>query len=209
MPDEPTEVEPITVVGQRRKKPTDSFPYHPGSQPVTPPRLGQQPVLRDNPCETGSKRREWDADAAAAEAKRRFEQAAHARGEQLGHREQTSVLHKSGATTAVGPLGTGPIGSGSAPYDFTGINIRDIVGIIHNHPGGTLIPSAGDWAVYDGLGADITAAGGDGSKLLMYIVGATYPPGGPAPTWRIFVYDLRNRSETIMGPEVNPEGDPC
>lgn len=88
--------------------------------------------------------------------------------------------------------------------------MKDVVGIIHNHPGGTLVPSAADWtSVYDKMALDITAAGGNGDRLLMYVIGATYPPGGPAPTWRIFVYDQRNRTEAVMGPEVNPAGEPC
>lgn len=128
MPDDPTEVEPITVVGQRRTSTTALFPYHPVSQPVSPPKQGQQPVL-NNPCDDGNRRREWDADAAAAEAKRRFELAAQSRGEQLGHREQTAVLYKSGSGVAVGVIGAGPIGTGSATYDLTGINIKDVIGI--------------------------------------------------------------------------------
>ncbi|HEY8995356.1 MAG TPA: hypothetical protein VIM71_11880 [Lacunisphaera sp.] len=179
------------------------------SQPVSPPKQGQQPVL-NNSCEDGNRRREWDADAAAAEAKRRFGLAAQSRGEQLGHREQTAVLYKSGSGVAVGVIGAGPIGTGSAAYDLTGIDIKDVIGIIHNHPGGTLIPSAADWtSVYDRMVRYINNAGGDGNKLLMYVIGATYPPGGPAPTWRIFVYDQRNRTEAVMGPEVNPAGEPC
>lgn len=192
MPDDPTGVDPIATVGQRRTSTGAPFPPRPAASP-----------------EQERQRWEWDTDAAAAEAKRRFERAAQGRAEQLGHREQSAVLYKSGAGVAVGPLGTGERGTGSAPYNFTGIAVKDVVGIIHNHPGGTLIPSAADWnSVYDRLGADITAAGGDGSKLLMYIIGATYPPGGPAPTWVIFVYDQRNRAEAVHGPEVNPAGQP-
>lgn len=190
MPDDPPRVGPIAAFGQRR---TDTAKPFPGKPP-----------------ETEDERWEWNTDAAAAEAKRRFDQAAKGRGEQLGHREQSAVLYKSGAGVAVGTLGTGAIGTGSAPYNFTGIAMKDVVGIIHNHPGGTLIPSAADWnSVYDRLGTDITAAGGDGSKLLMYIIGATYPPQGPRPTWVIFVYDHRNRTEAVHGPEVNPAGQPC
>jgi hypothetical protein len=190
MPDNPPGVEPIAAVGQRRTNTANPFPRQ--------------------PSDAEDDRWEWNTDAAAAEAKRRFDVAAHGRGEQLGHREQSAVLYKSGAGVAVGALGTGAIGTGSARYDFTGIAMKDVIGIIHNHPGGTLIPSAADWnAVYDRMTLDITAAGGDGGRLLMYIIGATYPPEGPKPTWRIFVYDPRNRNETVHGPEVNPAAQPC
>jgi len=45
-------------------------------------------------------------------------------------------LYKSGSGVAVGVIGAGPIGTGSAAYDLTGIDIKDVIGIIHNHPGG-------------------------------------------------------------------------
>jgi len=185
MPEEVTEVEEITVVGQRRTDSATPFPRHPHSGAVwQQPDASRTPDEWENPCASAERKREWDTDAAAAEAMREFMKAAQARGEQLGHREQTALLHQPGGGVVVGPIGTGPIGTGSAPYITTGIDMRNVRGLIHNHPGGTLRPSALDWGVYDRMVADIRTAGGAGS-LLMYIIGATYPPGGPAPTWRI------------------------
>lgn len=213
MPDDPTEVGEIAITGQRRAAPEFLFPVH--SYPLP------EGLEHDNEevggegtagsiCDDPALREEWDKDAAAAAAKAAFEAAAAGRGEQLGHREQTSVIHRGAeGETTYGPVTPGPIGTGSASFDFTGINLRDVVGIIHNHPGGSQRPSGPDWAILDDLKLRVTNAGGDPSAVRMYIVAPTYTAGNPNPNWRIFVYDDRNRTGGETGPEVNPDGVPC
>ncbi|MDP2260242.1 MAG: hypothetical protein Q8J89_11055 [Caulobacter sp.] len=212
MPDGPTEVETLVVTGQRRSTPQQVFPVHsyplPSGLETGDAQIGDADGL-GSICDDPVLREEWDRDAAAAAAKSAFEAAAAGRNEQLGHREQTSVLHSSGGGMAIGPIGTGALGTGAASYDFTDINMADVGGLIHNHPGGSQRPSAADWAVFDQLKIDVATAGGNPSALRIYIVAPTYTAGNPNPQWRIFVYDDRNRSGGETGPEVNPDGTPC
>lgn len=212
MPEEPTEVETIVITGQRRAAPEFLFPVHSYPLPEGLEHDNEEvggEATAGSICDDPALREEWDKDAAAAAAKAAFDSAAAERGEQLGHREQTVVLHRAGGSVALGQIGTGPIGTGSAPYDFTGIDKANVLGLVHNHPGGSQRPSAADWEMFDALRLEIGEAGGDPAAVRMYLVAPTYTPGNPNPQWRIFVYDDRNRSGGETGPEVNPNGEPC
>lgn len=209
MPEDP-EVEPLVVTGQRRLVVTERFNEKDfGNNPTLPNHGGQTPLDPGGAvsrCTIPHERAEWDKDAAAAGALNAIKSAAVAEGEPLAARERTAVLYKTAVGgVARGYLGRGATASGGAPYDFTGINIKDVVGLVHNHPGGTVRPSPADWDVYDSLKGDILAAGGDPS----YIIANDYAPGSPTPVVRMRVYDQRNRAGEAPGPEVNPNGEPC
>lgn len=147
MTDTTTDLGTIWVVGQRRA-PGGTFPPASGAgtgssggdggvEPeLVDPDPEDPPWSPPHPCDDPETAREWNADAAAAEAKREFERQAAERGDDgLFSREWHAFLYED----ATGRVYVGPVSAGSqgavAP-DTTGMTPDNLVGFIHNHPGG-------------------------------------------------------------------------
>lgn len=211
-----TELGTIYVVGQRRA-PGGSFPQRGGggggggsgedgihqnqvSQDEPPP-----PYVQD-PCADPSLAREWNTDAAAAEAKAKFlAKAAELGDEELYQREFHAFLYRdSNGRVQVGGVTAGNRVGSTEPStvgaDWTGITPDNIIGEIHNHPGGSVAPG-GDWERFDGITSWITQFAGSqrASEYRHYIIASD----------TIRVYDATSPRNDDPGPEVNPQGQPC
>ena len=81
---------------------------------------------------------------------------------------------------------------------------------MHSHPGSGPYPSGPDRDLFIYFQGLIEDAGGDPSKLKMYMVGARADPGGSSRI-QMRVYDQTNidGDEQNPGPEVNPNATPC
>lgn len=219
MSDPVTEVGGIEVVGQRRSEPGQSFPSQP--PPFVPPIFDEiEPVPPEDPgpCDTPETRREWNADAAAAEALRRMIDAAlNQNGEpDFVNREYGAVLCEAlNGDISVGPIvwgdpildEDGNMTSGDQPtvpidYNVCGSGGTPI-GMIHSHPGvgvGTLTPSADDIANLEYIN---TLRGDQNGRI--YISGRI----SSSDRYRLYVYNEENNDSDQVGPEVNPDGEPC
>lgn len=151
----------IYVVGQRRA-PGGTFPSGGGGGGGNEPGGVDQWELEEDgglppdeggahPCDDPETALEWSADAAAAEAKKEFERRAAERGDDgLYSREWHAFLYQD----ATGRVYVGPVVAGSQGIvtpDTTGMTPDNLVGFIHNHPGGGLNPSGDDWTGFDSL----------------------------------------------------------
>ena len=232
---QPTPVDDIIVVGQRRR-PGGSFPPASGAGGGG---LGEGGVEQDeldpdgqpsgappHPCDDAGTAVEWNADAAAAEAAKAFARLAAARdpAENLDTREWGAYLYRM----PDGSVRVGPVSFGD-PFDMGGVggvNLiedgprRDIIGSVHSHNAGNHLPSTGpggselgDIGHLDGMVETVRAAGGDFASVRMYIVARAFGPPGSGSYNRISVYTpatARTARETSTpGPEVNPDGEPC
>lgn len=211
----------IFVVGQRRR-PGGAFPSggggsggggqgeNPGDEQneITDPEYVPPP----NPCDNPEAALEWNADAAAAAAKREFEARAAARGDTgLYSREWHAFIYQaSDGSMYLGPVVPGTINS--VTPDTTGMTPDNLIGFIHNHPGGGLNPSGDDWAGFDSLYNWVArwSSGGTAraNRLRQYIIARdTTVPNSPMAI-RVF-NNTSDRSADATAPEVNPEGQPC
>lgn len=212
----------ITVVGQRRR-PDGTYPSRGGSgggSANEPGGIDQwqleeedetPPEGQTDPCADPVTAREWNADAAAAEAQRRMQQDAN--DPLLDGRERGFVIYVDPSSQAVrlGNLAVGPNMGGSVTPDLSGIAPENIIGFVHSHPASGPYPSGPDQTVlfpfFQNL---IAAAGGNAAAFRLYIVGTRTDPGGQARL-QIRVYKKSNLGgdENNPGPEVNPDGEPC
>lgn len=170
---DPTSVDDISVVGQRRRTPAGSFPPSGGGgsggaggihqnqveMEDTPP-----PPMPAHPCNDPETAREWNADAAAAEALRRMLEAAAAQNDvthTLYNREYGAMIcENSDRSMSISPIQWGDpifdadgtwVGAGQQPsvnVNFNSCGSGSIpIAMIHSHPstgaeGG--LPSASD-----------------------------------------------------------------
>lgn len=221
------EVDSIVVVGQRRRYQSDPFPDRglpdpplPGQNAELPPDSG--PGM-DDPCADPDKKREWDIDAAAAEAVREFQRRAAERGEDLNTREWGAPIWQGpNGEIEIGPIAyseytflqPGPGGQGTVQTSWNTPPGWRIVGVVHTHFAGGHLPSGlshneGDQA---GLTYMRSLLGADANLARIYIAALTTGPAGHQQRVKINVYNHLNRDAAInqqQGPEVNPEGLPC
>lgn len=217
---DPTPVDDISVVGQRRRTPAGSFPPSGGGgsggaggihqnqveMEDTPP-----PPMPAHPCNDPETALEWNADAAAAEALRRMQ--ADANDALLDSRERSVVIARDPATGRVylGRLAVGEPFAGTVGWDFTGINPAHVIGYMHSHPATGPYPSEWDRTeVFPSALQNVELAGGDPNLMRLYLVGTRAEPGAPARL-QIRVYNQSNLDgdENNPGPEVNPDAQPC
>lgn len=206
------------VRGQRRRS-DGSFPSGGGGYfepPTGPVPIGvedgepEQAPPTDQ-CADPDTALEWNADAAAAEALRRFQADA---GDPLVDRlERSFVIYRDPATGGIrlGNIAVGPNMGGAVTPDMTGIDMRDVIGTIHSHPGNGPYPSDPDRSNFTNFWQkEIGEAGGDAARFRVYVVGTRADPGGSARL-QIRVYNQTNLDgdEANPGPEVNPNGELC
>ena len=235
----PDQLPGIEVVGQRRL-PGGTFPT--GGSAGTGGGTGDgggvhqnevgmedPPPPTQDPCADPELAREWNADAAAAQAAREFARLAAERSppEDLNTREWACYLF----VAPDGSIQAGPITFGD-PFEFggvgtvrpsdAGIDPATIIGSVHSHATGSHIPSTGPgpgWADRGDIGhvmstAEwVTANGGRGDLFRMYIVSQNQGPANFDPYNQINVYTPATAQEArdtfTAGPEVNPEAAPC
>lgn len=222
----PAELDDVVVTGQRRKEPHEPFPQRPepvvweGQHTEKLPGLDEVP----DPCAHPRTARDWNADAAAAEALQRMLETVAALNDSTHHlanREYGAMICEH----SDGTLSISPIQWGDPTFDENGTwlnpGVRPTVDVnfnacgagslplamIHSHPstgpsGG--VPSASDvtWV------AAINAARGDNLGRI-YLVSI----GDAATPYRIWVYDETHAEDASLSgepkDEVNPEGEPC
>ncbi len=217
---DPTNPGDIYVVGQRRA-PGGSFPSGggggggdetigdvPETELPSDPRDDGMP----NPCADSFLALDWNADAAAAEAKKEFERRAAARGDTgLYSREwHTFIYEAQDGSMYFGPIVPGTINS--VVPDTAGMTPNNLVGFIHNHPGGGLNPSGDDWTGFDNLYSWVAQWSSGGvsraNRLRQYIIARDVTDPNSQMAIRVF-NNNSNRSADAPAPEVNPEGLPC
>lgn len=148
----PTNPGDIVVRGLRR--PPNSGPNVPfngrfesGSY-ETPVELEPQDGLDPQPerdrCADPVERLDIDADAAAAEGLRRMQ--TDANDPLLDGRERSIVIARDPVTGRVstGNMLVGVLGAGTVGWDFTGIPMAHVIGLMHSHPGSGPYPSSPD-----------------------------------------------------------------
>jgi len=210
----PAELDEVVVTGQRREDPYEPFPERP--QPVVwdglygelPPDLEGPP----DPCADPDTARDWNADAAAAEAKKEFERrAAEREDDGLYSREWHAFIYQDqNGRMYLGPVVPGTVNS--VTPDTTGMTPDNLIGFIHNHPGGGLTPSGDDWAGFDSLYNWVAQWSSGGvsraNQPRQYIIGRD--TSDPNPSMRIRVFDKESsRSSDATALEVNPDGQQC
>ncbi len=233
---QPTPVDDIIVVGQRRR-PGGSFPPASGAGSGG---LGEGGIEQDeldpdgqpsggasDPCDNSETAVPWNADAAAAAAVAAFLQAAEQLGgadapgslPNLGQREFGRGLYRDPSGAIVGNAvswGGPPDENGVSTFDLdmSGITNLTYIGDAHSHPNGNPLPSQEDW---DGFMRNNNSARGPGQRVndtfYLYII-TVEPDGSPGP---IYVYQDGPRAAgspdparpTTIGPEVNPDAQPC
>lgn len=200
----PTDLGDVVVVGQRRSEPHQPFPERP--QPVVwdgeydelPPDLGEAP----DPCADPATALEWNADAAAAEAKRQFESAAVGLGDDgLYEREfGAQIYQRPDGIVYLGRVTYGDPMTGTFAFDESAATHDNLIGEIHSHPAGNTVPSAADWARMDGW------SGWTGRNFRSYIVARDV--SDPQSSFAIRVYDMTS-DRTIDENGPDPEATPC
>lgn len=234
----PTNLGTITVVGQRRQ-PDGSFPRPAGGgtgggsgsgsgvqQTEVSPEDPNPPSTGFDPCANPETALPWNADAAGAGSPGQFRIAAG----QLGFADApngtpTLSNREFGRGLARGPNGAvvgnavswgppiPPGGVGGMTVDFTGISYTDYIGDAHSHPNGNPLPSQSDWDGFMFNNNQARLAGRTGETFYMYVF-AVNPDG---ITGTSYVYQDGPRAAnspdpprpTTIGPEVNPNAQPC
>lgn len=219
--DDVTDLGEIVVTGQRRYDESYSFPSPPSPPPPIVDEIEPVDPSNEHPCGTAQGARDWNADAAAAEALRQMiDQAQTQFGEgDFVNREWGALLCESpDGSVSVGPIRWGDSildedGNMTNPGEQPTVSIPETdcgaarpIGMIHTHPGvgsGTLTPSQDDaaWIGY------INSVRGDIHGRI-YIVARS----SSSDEYAIYIYDVRNSDSAENGqpgPQVNPDGQPC
>jgi hypothetical protein len=182
-----------------------------------------------DPCADPETALPWNADAAGAAAVPKFLLKAAEIGfadapngvPTLLNREYGSFLVRgSGQSLETNQVTPGDVRDQTNPnwvstltIDPTGVTVANYQGDVHSHPNGNELPSPADW---DGFMANNRAAresGRTGETFYMYII-AVSQNGGP-PTVRVYQDGPRAANSpdparpTEVGPEVNPDAQPC
>ncbi len=208
----------IYSVGQRRVS-GGGYPSRSGpgtlvdqiEQPNDDPPL-TEPGGYVDPCTVPARALEWNADASAADARRQFEARAAARGDDgLYSREWFTFIYESASgSTYLGPITSGD--QATVTPDATGMTPDNVVGFIHNHPGGSLAPSGADWTYFNALYSWIeqfSAGGTTRANLLRHYIISRDVTASSSPM-AIRVYNnASDRNSSAVGPDVNPESVPC
>ena len=230
----PDQLPGVEIVGQRRL-PGGAFPTGgssgtgggPGEGGVHQNEVGMEdpPVSTPDPCADPDTALPWNADAAAAAAVGAFLDAAGQLGyadapggsPSLSNREFGQGLARSGSSVSGNQVSWGsPVSPGatsSMSVDMTGITQANYIGDVHSHPNGNPLPSLEDWNGFLGNNRAAREYGRTDETFYMYII-AVDSSGGPPS---IFVYQDGPRAAnspdptrpTTVGPEVNPEAQPC
>lgn len=208
------ELEGVTVVGQRRQ-PNGSFPAGPGGGSNESGGVNQWELEEENPlppdegggshpCDDPETALDWNADAAAAEAKRQFEAKAAELGDDgLYEREfGAQIYQRPDGSMYLGPVTWGDPMTGTFAFDESGATQGNLIGEIHSHPGGNTVPSAADWARVDAW------SGWTNRNFRSDVVARD--TSDPNSSFAIRAYDTTSdRDVDANGPEVNPEAVPC
>lgn len=231
---DPTPVDEIVVVGQRRRYNYETFPVSGGSGGggggfIDPEEVGdgtEPPPTTPDPCADPATALEWNADAAAAEALGQMVDMANQMDGFLGRREFGAVLYiRPDGSIGIGNITWGPpfdqpdpeTGRTYVELDFSGIPPGSIIGSIHTHNAGSFLPSGdpsglnGDWGHYNDLRTYVQGAGGNPDLVRIYVAAQNFASSSGV-THGIRFYDNRNRTAALggqEGPEVNPEAQPC
>ena len=155
-------------------------------------------------CMFPGTRREWNADAAAAEAKKEFEEKAAELGDDSLHEREfgAMIYERADGSVFLGPITWGEKQGGSVAIDDSDATPSNVVGEIHSHPSPQSEPSAADWDRLN-IWSNWT-----GRNFRSYIVSRT--PGDANSKFVVRVYDnSSNQSSDTPGPEVNPNAAPC
>lgn len=203
----PTDPGDIVVVGQRRSDPGYPFPERP--EPPTGPVDPNTPTIEDDPgfadpCADPETALEWNADAAAADALKKFKAKAAELGDDgLYEREFGCQLYQSpDGSIYLGPITYGDPLTGTFNFDESGATVGNLVGEIHSHPTGQVEPSVADWGRLN------VWSGWTQRNFRSYIVSRDL--SDPSSDFAIRVYDTTSdQSSDDPGPEVNPESSPC
>lgn len=220
-----TTVEGVLVTAQRRTSPDMRWPMQ--VMPIAPLASGElsksttsDDTSFDN-CASPIARREWEKDAAAAEARSKFRALAAASGETLSIREYGAYLYyDTSGKVQVGPIAVGdPVRNGVIPSVkipwLVGVPYGRYAGEIHSHPTGYEHPSPADRSAWAATVQLITPEHPvRGATYRLYIVAAgSIPQYAPPSTSRgpdpIYTYDERNIGSGVVGPEVNPSAARC
>lgn len=134
------------------------------------------------------------ADGKAREAADLFFQKAAEEGQHIAYRERGAyILRNDDGTYRLSGYAEGVPMAGSVAPDPAGITPGNIVGMIHNHPGGTLSPSGDDKTIIQAYQNYINSNGGT-QEFRMYIV---------ASDGKIYVYDVDNMNDDVSTLEVS------
>jgi hypothetical protein len=134
------------------------------------------------------------ADEVARQAADYFFEAAAAEGQHISFRERGAfIVRNEDGTYGMSGYAEGPPMGGAVTPLTTGVTANNVVGIIHNHPGGTINPSAPDRDLIRSYQNYMNLHGGMGDFRL-YIL---------ANDGRIFVYDIDNMNDEISLLEVS------
>ncbi|WP_125899875.1 hypothetical protein [Brevundimonas sp. 357] len=221
----PTEVDPIFVKGQRRAPGGVYPPVSSGGSGLGPVQdeldPNGPPIDEPHPCDDPDNAREWNADAAAAEAFRRIRKYIADQMDSTHHlanREYGAMIcERPNGTFFIGPIEHGPpifdeIGvqpdGSNRPYvdikiDSCGLGAIPIA-MIHTHP--STGPSSGVPSSSDATWIAALNARRNDEYGRIYVVAID---GGKH---RIEIYDKTNISAALtgeVGPEVNQNGVPC
>jgi hypothetical protein len=147
---------------------------------------------------------EWNADAAAAEAAKELARLASEMvpSENLNIREWGCYLYRaSDGSIRMGPPNHGdPFTSGhvgNVRLSDEGIDPATIIGSVHSHGSGSHVPSTGpgpgledrgDIGHITSMSTFVSANGGNGSAVRMYIVAQNQGPAGFVPYNQINLY---------------------
>lgn len=230
---DPTPVDEIVVVGQRRRYTHETFPSRGGGGGgdggfIEPEEVGdgtEPPPTTPDPCADPETALEWNADAAAAEAFRQIIALANQMDGYLGHREFGAFLYRR----PDGSVGIGPITWGrpfndpdpvtllaTVELDYGDIDPATVIGTIHTHNMGSILPSnrpdeMADWQQFDAYRAYLSSVNVNPDVFRIYL-GAQTGAAYNSVTHRLHMYNHTNRQAAIdgtSGPEVNPEAQPC
>ncbi|MDO9588534.1 MAG: hypothetical protein Q8R45_03620 [Brevundimonas sp.] len=204
----------IEVRGQRRREPAEPFPERPepvvfeGQHAELDPNIGQEL----DPCADPATALDWNADAAAAEAKREFERRAADMGDDgLYTREWHAYVYQNASGHMyLGPVSYGPPMGGMVTPNTSGMTPDNLIGSVHNHPGGSMNPSGSDWQGFDGLHSWVSAYAGTAraDQMRLYIIARDV--NDPNSQMSIHVFDKdSNRNSDSPAEDVNPDGQPC
>ena len=186
-------------------------PDHPVllGDPVEP---GVAPETIAHPCDD-SRALDWNADAAAAEAKKEFERRGREEDGDDGYlsRERYAfILQRDDGSLYLSSVATGGpnwVNPNDVSAQVTPFNV---VGMVHNHPGGSQTPSGDDWTGFDIYYNYVLQNAGllRADQLRIYIVARD--TNSTSSALQIKAYNNQSsRDSDAEGDEVNPEALPC
>lgn len=232
---DPTNVDEIVVVGQRRRYTNETFPTRGGGGGgdggfIEPEEVGdgtQDPTPTPDPCADPETAVPWNADAEAAASVADFLAKAALLGgtdapngtPRLSNREFGRGLFRGSGSSVEGNAVTAgdPIAPGSTVATITinmdGITNYNYLGDVHSHPFGSSTPSQADWDSFMGYNRFAREAGRTDETFYLYIV--VVDQNGNPSSIRVYQDGPRAANSpdparpTTIGPEVNPDAQSC